>query len=130
MKFLISSIVIALLIPLMMIGFGKDFMKNPPKTINKIYGYRTKMSMMNEETWKFANEHHGKLWWKAGWILLVLSSIPLLFVLGITSDSTIGLVFGSVCLVQLLVLVLSIIPTERALKKEFDEYGNRRSDIP
>nr|WP_330361204.1 SdpI family protein [Oribacterium parvum] len=28
--------------------------------MNYVYGYRTKRSMMNEETWRFANQYFGK----------------------------------------------------------------------
>ena len=44
-----------LMIPLIMIVFGKVFLKNPPKEINLIYGYRTGRSMKNKDTWNFAH---------------------------------------------------------------------------
>jgi hypothetical protein len=40
-----------LLIPAIMLGSGKLFSKNSPKDINWIIGYRTTMSMKNEDTW-------------------------------------------------------------------------------
>ena len=40
--------------------------KHCPKKINGVVGYRTRMSMINMDTWKFAHEYAGKLWWKAG----------------------------------------------------------------
>ena len=39
-----------LLVPLVMIGFGALFMFRPPRTINSLYGYRTRLSMKNEDT--------------------------------------------------------------------------------
>jgi uncharacterized membrane protein len=33
----------------------------PPKKINYLYGYRTKQSMRNNETWSFANKYAAKL---------------------------------------------------------------------
>ena len=33
----------------------------PPKKINYLYGYRTKQSMLNNETWTFANKYAAKL---------------------------------------------------------------------
>lgn len=38
-----------LLIPAIMLGAGKLFSKNSPKDINWIIGYRTTMSMKNED---------------------------------------------------------------------------------
>ena len=37
--------------------------RKTPKEINYVYGYRTKRSMMNEETWRFANQYFGKAWY-------------------------------------------------------------------
>ena len=37
-----------LLIPAIMVGFGRRFLKHPPKTINALYGYRTARSMKNQ----------------------------------------------------------------------------------
>lgn len=124
--FWIFAAAMDLLIPAVMIGFGKEFMKNPPKEINPGYGYRTTMSMKNKRTWDFAQKHMGKVWHKAGRALLV-SVIPLLFVLG----RDVGIV-GNVCLVicgvQLVVMLGSIGVTERALKKNFDKNGKRKTE--
>ena len=107
-----------------MVIFGKSFLKAAPKEINGIYGYRTAMSMKNQDTWEFAHKHFGKVWFYAGLILLPLNIIPLLFVIDKGTDliSTVGTV---VCMVDIFVMLLSIIPTERALKKNFDSDGNR-----
>ena len=60
-----------LLLPCVMMGFGREFMKNPPKEINPGYGYRTTMSSKSQETWDFAQRYMGKVWYKAGRVLLV-----------------------------------------------------------
>ena len=41
----------SLLIPLMMLGFGRRFQTHPPKSINSFYGYRTARSMKNRQNW-------------------------------------------------------------------------------
>jgi len=51
-----------LLIPLTMIFFGRRFAAAPPKSINPLFGYRTAMSMKNEDTWAFAHRFCGRLW--------------------------------------------------------------------
>ena len=50
MGFWIFMLIMDLLIPVTMIGFGSYFMKNAPKEINAVFGYRTSMSMKNKDT--------------------------------------------------------------------------------
>lgn len=128
MGFWIFMMVSDLLIPLTMVGFGKLFMKNAPKEINGVYGYRTSMSMKNKDTWEFAHHYCGKLWLTIGWIMLIISAIAMLFVIGKDED-VVGIFGGILCGIQLVFLIGSIFPTERALKKNFDERGNRKSEI-
>ena len=54
-----------LLLPVVMIFFGREFMKNPPKEINPGYGYRTAMSSKNQDTWDFAQRKMGEVWYKS-----------------------------------------------------------------
>jgi len=125
MGFWIFMLAMCLLIPATMIGIGNLFTHKPPKKINFIYGYRTSMSMKNKDTWDFAHRHSGELWRKIGLILAGVSAIAMLFALGRDNDFVAN--FGQVVtLVQCVVLVLSIIPTEIALKKTFDKSGHRR----
>ena len=114
-----------LLIPFIMIGFGKYFMKSAPGNINIVFGYRTSMSMKNQDTWEFAHEYCGKLWFKWGKITLILTVIAMLFLLGKSVD-TIGSWGGVICIIQLVPLIAVIVPTENALRKTFDKDGNRR----
>ena len=116
-----------LLIPLVMLGFGKSFMKNPPAEINPGYGYRTIMSSKNQDTWDFAQRYMGKVWYQAGRVLLIPSALPLLLVLG-RDVGTVGVVGLVVSGVQLVVMLGSILVTERALKKNFDKNGKRKTD--
>ncbi len=81
--------------------------------------------MMNQDTWIFAHQYIGKMWSVLGIIVLPLSIIPMLFVIG-KSEDTVGIVGGIVEGIQILVLICSIIPTEIALRKKFDEYGRRK----
>lgn len=125
MGFWIFMMIMDLLIPLTMIGFGSRFLTKPPKHINWAYGYRTTRSMKNEDTWLYAHIYCGKLWLKTGWALLIVSTAAMLLVLGKDKDA-VGGFGGMVCVLQMLFLVGSIIPTELALKKTFDENGRRR----
>ena len=100
-------------------------MKSSPKEINYIFGYRTNMSMKNKDTWDFAHKYIGKLWFYLGLILVPITVIPMLLVIG-NNEYTISMVGSIICIVALVVLIVSIIPTERALKKTFDKDGNRK----
>lgn len=115
-------LIMDLLIPLGMIILGERFKKKAPN-VNFIYGYRTSMSMKNKDTWEFAHKHCGKLWFLLGLVLAPISAIPLLFVLE-KDMVTLAAVGASVCIVQFVILLVSIIPTEVALKKHYDRNGN------
>ena len=93
--------------------------KHCPKKINKFYGYRTKRSMKNMDTWKFAHEYCGKLWWKLGWIMLISSVVihPICRYCGHTM--TTETIYAILCNLQVVVLLISIFLTETALKKKF-----------
>ncbi len=124
MGFWIFMLIVVLLIPITMIVFGRLFSKSAPKKINYTFGYRTKRSMMNDETWRFANTYIGKLWYLCGIILLPLSVVAMVFVFGKGRD-TVGTFGGILTLVQMIPLIGNIIPTEKALKRNFDEYGRK-----
>lgn len=89
----------------------------PPKKINNLYGYRTKRSMMNMDTWIFANTYSTNILILSG---LFTTLIQLLFwKMAVEDFVLIGLaafVIG---------LGLSIFLTERKLKQTFDNDGNR-----
>lgn len=125
MWFWIFMLLVDLLTPLTMIGFGKYFSKKVPQEINGVFGYRTSMSMKNRDTWEFAHKYLGKIWNISGWIMLPIT-ILLFFLLIGKSMSCVGTAGGILCMVQLIPLVGSIFLTEMALKKVFDQYGSRR----
>lgn len=125
MGFWLFMILMDLLIPFTMLGFGKYFLKKAPKEINYVFGYRTTMSMKNQDTWIFAHKYCGKLWYNLGKILLSVTLIGMLLVLGKPKE-TVENVGGILCVIQLIPLVASIIPTEIAFRKTFDKNGNRR----
>lgn len=125
MGFWIFMLIMVLLIPLTMIFFGWLLFRKTPKEINYVYGYRTKRSMMNEETWRFANQYFGKVWYLCGLISAPLSVIAIAIVFG-KEPGTMGTVGGIITMLQMLPLIGAIVPTESELKKNFDENGKRR----
>lgn len=125
MGFWIFMLIMVLLIPVSMIALGLLFLKSAPHNINSTFGYRTKRSMMNEDTWKFAHSYIGKLWFICGMIILLPSVAVMLFVLG-KEVNMVGTVGAILVFVQMIPMFGTIIPTEKALKKNFDEYGRHR----
>ena len=114
-----------LIVPIIMIVVGKIMSVHCPKEINGIIGYRTRRSMKNEETWKFAHSYCGRLWWILGWIMVIPSIVAQIPFYNGTYE-IIGIVGAIVVAVQCAILILSVIPTEIALKKVFPDDGTRR----
>ncbi len=125
MSFGLIMLLVMLIIPLIMVGFGMLFMKNPPKSINSFYGYRTRRSMKNQDTWDFAHYYCGKLWLVCGLVSLPISLVPILLVLG-KSQQVISVAGLIVLGIQTILLIATIFQTERALKYNFDEFGRPR----
>ena len=125
MLFWIFMVLMTLLIPVVMVGCGWLFLHHPPKTINGFYGYRTKWSGKSQETWAFAHTCCGKIWIKLGWFLVPISILAMLPVFGQDKD-LIGTWGGILTVIQSVVMVVTIVPVERALRKNFDEYGRKR----
>lgn len=120
-------LVMNLLTPLVMIIYGRIFEKKPPKIARSkfAFGYRTVMSMRNEETWEYAHRFFGKLWFRFGIAVGLISIIALFFFIGKDKD-TVGFAGMIICYVQLVAMLLPVIPTELALRRRFDKYGNRK----
>ena len=118
-------LIMALLIPISMIVFGRLFSKNAPKEINSAFGYRTKRSMMSMETWKYAHAYIGQLWFICGLILLLLTVVVMIFVFGKDANA-VGTCGAILVFFQMIPMIGSIIPTEKALKNNFDEYGRHK----
>lgn len=126
MAYWLFMLAMDLILPLSMLWLGRYFRKKAPAKINYAFGYRTNMSMKNTDTGAFAHHHFGKTWFLCGLVLLPLSVVPMLCVLG-KGEHAVSLVGSIVCGVQLVSLLGSIIPTERALRRTFDRDGNRRA---
>lgn len=125
MGFWLFCTVSCLLVPAVMLYFGWRFLKKPPKHINSFYGYRTSRSMKNQQTWDFAHKVCGKLWFRWGLVLLPLSLLAMLLVLGKDTEEQ-GVWLMGVTVIQVVVLLGSIVPVERALKRNFDQFGRKR----
>ena len=114
-----------LFIPLVMIVVGRMTWKHCPKNINSLIGYRTTRSMKNMDTWKFAHDYCGKLWWKLGWLIMILTAV-MYIPLYQGNDNMVGIAGVVLITIQCTVLIISIYPTEKALKEHFTDDGTRK----
>ena len=114
----IFMLCMVILMPVAMIIFGRCWQKSPPRKINDLYGYRTAMSMKSQETWDFAHRYCGRIWLWSGAGILLLSVIAMVIFRG--DFYTAG---GWIVSLQALVMLLTIPPTEWALRRRFDRYG-------
>lgn len=114
-----------MLIPATMVIGGYMMWKHCPSEPNDFLGYRTKRSMKNMDTWKFAHDYCGRQFWKTGWILIiptVLIQLPFIR----SSTDKIGIFSLIIIFIQAVVLFFPIVLTESALKKNFDKNEERR----
>ena len=125
LMFWLFMLISVLLIPIIMIIFGSIFKKKAPEDINIAFGYRSSMSMSSKEAWDFAHAYIGKLWLVFGIVMLLASVVGMILVIGLDKD-TVGYTGMAITFAQLFFMIIPIIPTEIALKKNFDENGNRK----
>jgi len=101
----------------LLFAFSLVFYLIPPKKINGLYGYRTEKAMKNDDIWQFANSFFTKQ-------LIMYSAISLVGALGIAFLNK--NVSWQPMTIMILSLVVSVIKTEQAINKNFDDEGKRK----
>lgn len=119
----IFMFVCALLVPIAMIALGNHYKKNAPKKIQKFSGYRTTMSMQNQDTWEYAHSYVGKLWLISGSALLI---ITIAMMVTIKNNSNFEMQSTYLVFAQLAVMIITILPVEIKLRKVFHKNGIRK----
>lgn len=114
-----------LLCPGAMILGGLLMKKVAGKDVNPLIGYRSRRSTRNADTWHFANTDCGNRWFRIGLFLLPSAMLVQLPFYG-ADQRIIGYVGTVICIVGCAVMLLSILPTEKALKATFNEDGSRK----
>lgn len=114
---IILSLANSLIFSFLITGLGWMIEKTPPEKPNGVFGYRTKMSKKNEDTWGEANRYSGKLFKYSGLILIILSIIT-----SLTLQEIGQLV---VMLIGVILILFVTLKTENHLKSVFDKDGNR-----
>ncbi|MBE0700979.1 MAG: SdpI family protein [Acholeplasmataceae bacterium] len=115
-----------LLIPATMLVFGVLFKKKTPKK-RVFFGYRTKQSMKNDDTWAFAHHYLGQIWTRLGTFVLIMS-LMIMVLLYNEELNTVALYALMLTSVQLGMMMIPVFITERKLRLTFDEQGRRRSE--
>lgn len=85
----------------------------PPKEINDFYGYRTKKSKKNQDTWDFSQRHSAVTMLKTGFLLMLTSVLGLFVSINENSQVVLGIA---------LIIIAGIIMiyfTEKAIKNKF-----------
>ena len=119
-----------LILPISMICFGKCYKENAPKEINKTLGYRTKMSMLNDDTWEFAHNYWGEICGKIGIFLVPIPILPMMFSFFILKNDiehigVVGFFVIALIIIEITAYYVAIFLTEKALKKTFNRNGMR-----
>ncbi|MBV7274533.1 SdpI family protein [Clostridium sp. PL3] len=107
----------SLIFGLVTLGFGIIPKIVRPKKINSWYGYRTNLSMKNQDTWEEGNKYSTNQYIIAGVILIALGKI------GIALLQNKGYLVPLVAFIP--VLYFTVFSTEKHLKKIFDSNGMR-----
>ena len=94
------------------------------KTIHNACGYRTSRSMKNQDTWDFAQKYCSKisLYMFFPSLILAIAIMPTVSSKPIDRIGWIGL---GITMIQMMSFIVIMVSTEKALKKSFDESGNK-----
>lgn len=107
-----------IIIPLSLCGFiffiiGILTYKFPPKQINALYGYRTKASMKDQQTWDFAQQYSAKKMIVIGLVMMLLSINFIVIDFTPNQIAIIGLIVIGFSVMYL------ILKTENAIRSQF-----------
>ena len=114
-----------LIIPITLFVAGLVMWKRPAKQINRIMGYRSARSMQNMDTWKFAQTYCGKRCWEIGLILAIptiIAHIPFYR----SPETTLETLSLTLLCIQIVIVLVPVFLTERALRKNFHEDGTKK----
>lgn len=107
---------------------GYSLRKTAKRKINHIIGYRTSLSMKNEDTWAFANDELGKIWIKIGWFIVpftILFNVVFAFVK--LNCYEMFCVFFVIC--EIVVVFITIAIVESKMRRTFNRDGSRKEEL-
>ena len=109
-----ASFITILLCGITFLIIGRLLKRNPPASINRFKGYRTKRSKASQEAWDHAQIYSADVMQKVG-VYLSIASIPFLLL----QDNTASMITGFV--VILFFCLVPIWSTEKELKEKFGD---------
>jgi len=121
-RLLSGNVAVDIVLPLILIVFGIFALAVIPRKPNWFMGYRTSRACKNQDTWVFAHKHFGKQMVIFGLVYVVLSIERIMLTDSGASSGVIGIVIAA----QTIAVLLALIPTEIALRKNFNQNGERR----
>ena len=116
-----------MLIPCTMAVTGRIMAAHPPGKPNQFLGYRTRRSTMSSESWKFAQVYSGKKMEWFGLIMLLPAAVSMLPAMDFDDDA-IGLFMVAVLAAEMIIMMVPIVLTEKALKEKFGDPPKRKRD--
>lgn len=105
--------IMLLLVGIVFVLAGYIMHKFPPKSINMLYGYRTKSSMKSKERWVFSQGYSSNLMLYLGFDMMMLSILGIFIVFNETTSAIIGLSILFLC------VIILVFKTEKAIKQKF-----------
>lgn len=86
-----------------------------PKKINNVYGFRTELSMKNQELWDLAQKLCGNLFLKISLIFLIIDVLCFVIIRGF-SDNVIYVFALILMFIQIVSLIVSLFNLDKKLK--------------
>ena len=120
MQDILFAAVMMLVIPGIMLVFGYRFSRKlPDRAKTTGFAYRTARAVRSQGSWELAHKLCGGVWSYLGAVLLVVSlaAIALTARRGADAMTKVG---GVLTAAQTIILVISVVPVEGALKSRFD----------
>jgi uncharacterized membrane protein len=104
---------------------GRTYQKQPFEGHSYAFGFRTRYSAKSRQTWEFAQKYGGKIWWISGLVMTPLTAVVMVLMIrhGVVNIEMFTVI---VVAVQCVVMFLSHFFTNRAIKRRFDENGERK----
>lgn len=103
------------------LALGSLVSRHPPRKLNIYYGYRTRRSMLNQDTWTVANQFSTQLMIRVAKPCILLGVICACFI----PFPAITIVAAGATLVMVAVILWL---TERRLTSLFDRNGHRKTE--
>ena len=106
-------------------GTGWYFTRHTPGR-NSAFGYRTPMSSKSDLANAFAHQYIGRLWWVIGLVSLPVTLITFVVLLVLQLDEDTTGWSGGLIILECIVMLITILPTELALHRNFNKDGTPR----